>query len=191
MTQDIKHAKKVLGLDLDGVIVDHADAKVRLALEFGFSLLPHETQAEMIKKNIPDEILDKILQKLYGEISSQPLFKNAKGTLFKLKAEKTPFYLISRRRAGENRGMAIEILKKNGLWPGVFNESNIFFVDSIKEKNDIAVELGVTHYVDDESRVLDAMTSVSNRFLFDPYGDLKQSSKYVCFSDWHDIESRL
>ena len=54
-----------------------------------------------------------------------------------------------------------------GLWPKYFNESNAFFVVEPIEKNIKAKELGITHYVDDETKILNVLEDVPNKFLFD------------------------
>lgn len=191
MTPNIKDAQIIIGFDLDGVIVDHTKEKIKIASDFGFSISSNQAQADLIKKIIPRDALLNILQKLYGEVSSQSLFAGAKEVLFKLKNANIPIYIISRRRVGKNREMAIEILKNRGLWPEVFNEENVFFVDKPADKNEVAKRLGVTHYIDDESGVLDVLIDVKNRYQFDPFGDLKGISKYICLSNWHEIESLI
>lgn len=200
MTVNIKRDEKIIGFDLDGVIVDHSDAKVRLALEFGFSLTPAQTPSDIMRDIIPRDVLIKIQDKLYCDISNQPLMDDSKEVLFGLKSANSPFYLISRRRVGKGREMAVEILKNRGLWPEVFNDKNVFFVEKPEDKNKVARDLGVTHYIDDETRVLDVMGDVVNRFLFDPFDNFKDKSAFKTLNDWgqlkicvlgiHNIESK-
>ena len=54
--------------------------------------------------------------------------------------------------------------------PNVFERILTFFVIKPEDKNIKARELGVTHYVDDETGVLEKLVDVKNRFLFDNLG---------------------
>lgn len=77
--------KIILGIDLDGVIIDHALTKIRLAGEHGLELAPEDTSSERMRE-------------IMGEKAAE--------------------------------------------------------------------ELGITHFVDDETRVLTALGHVEHRFLF-------------------------
>ena len=50
------HKNKIIGLDLDGVIIDHTENRLRLAREFGHPLLAKETATDMFKTKLPKDI---------------------------------------------------------------------------------------------------------------------------------------
>ncbi len=162
--------KKIIGFDLDGVIFNHALMKIKLAKKLGFNIKLEETPSEIIEKIIDRPVLDKLLQVLYHDpklFKTTTLMTGVKSGLLKLKKNGLPFALISRRRSSES---AIKALKHHGLWSKFFSEKNTFFVIKPEDKNIKARELGVTHYVDDETGVLEKLVDVKNRFLFDNLG---------------------
>jgi len=187
MTQNTKNAEKIVGFDLDGVIIDHSSAKILLANKFGFTIDKENTSSDKFKLIIPKSSLREIQSILYDKTHDQPLFNGAKQVLMKMIKNKTKLYLISRRRAGVAREMAIIILKKRGLWPQVFNEKNVYFVETPEEKNLNAGKLGVTHYIDDEKGVLAIINSVPNKFLFDPF-NTGEKSDYYKVNTWKELE---
>lgn len=162
--------QKIIGLDLDGVIINHAPLKMKLAKKFGFKLKPEETPSEIIKSIVERPVLDKLLQILYHDprfFKTTSLMPGVKLGLLKLQKNNLPFVLISRRREPIS---AIEALKHHGLWPKFFNEKNAFFVVEPEDKNIKAREMGVTHYADDDTGILEKLVDVKNRFLFDNLG---------------------
>ncbi len=182
--------EKIIGFDLDGVIIDHTDIKKKLASEFGFNIALDQTHSNIIKKIIPKDELRKIQEMIYCKQFSQPLLFGVLGVLKKLRENNIKFFLISRRRVGEARERAVEIMKNEGLWPEFFNEENVFFVESPERKNEVAKELGVTHYFDDEEDVLSVMENVPNRFLFDQFDNFS-NSYFRRVRNWEEIEKIL
>jgi len=181
---------KQFGFDMDGVIIDHTEMKMRLAKDLGFDLRPEQTPADVIREIIPREQLDILKKRLYddpvtGLLSS--LMPGARDALREITVSRTPFFLISRRK---NPVMAMELLKVHGLWPTFFNEKNAYFVNEPREKNEHAHRLGVTHYTDDELGVLQAV-EVSHSFLFDHLGVFKEDPSYTYVRSWSSLLSFL
>ena len=164
---------------MDGVIVDHAQRKVDLAKNFGFKIKKTETPSEIIKKLITPLATYRNFQRvLYDEPKTalfSPLMPGVKVTLTKIQKLKIPYFLISRRKKEET---AITLLTKHGLWPKYFNRQNTFFVLEPEDKEIKAKALGITHYIDDEQKVLDVLRSVPNKILFDPLGVFKNTSPF-------------
>lgn len=179
--------KKFIGLDLDGVIVDHTLAKIKLAKNYGFSLKPHETHPDIIKTIIKDPVLREIKRVLYEDpdfYKSSILINGAKDGLALIKKQNLPFVLISRRK---NPKTSIQVLKFHKLWPKYFNSKNTFFVLNPEDKNTKAKEFGVTHYVDDQIGVLEKLVDVKNKFLFDNLGAIKNSDGYIRIKSWKEL----
>jgi len=179
--------KKVIGFDLDGVILDHSQQKQKLAKRFGYEVELTETPSSIFYKRIEDK--DKyreIRSILYDdpiEAFLSPLMSGALDGLKMVKDSGTPFYLISRRKK-EDR--AIELLKDKNLWPSLFNEENTFFVLEPIDKEIKAKELSITHYIDDEAQILSLLNSVKNKYLFDQFG-VYDDSQYDLVKNWGDI----
>lgn len=190
MTQISKDAVR-LGLDLDGVIVDHADIKLKLAKERGFLIKRGDTSSDIFRKIIPKETREEIQDILYNKRSDQPLVMGAKMALQQIKKAGIPIFLISRRRAGRAREKALEIIKNNGLWVEIFNEDNVNFVESPEEKNEVAKRLGITHYFDDEDKVLDVMVDVPNRFIFDQFDNFKNHPRHGRVGGWEELKNKI
>lgn len=159
--------KKILGFDMDGVLVDNGPVKRAVLRKLGFQFRLADTPSEIISKLLPGDALKKMQLALYHDrIMSfrAKLMPGIENLLDSIKSGGASYYLISRRSEPE---IAVELLKARGLWPKYFNEKNAFFVITPEDKNTKAKELGVTHYVDDERKVLAVLNDVPNKFLFD------------------------
>jgi hypothetical protein len=186
--------EKIVGLDLDGVIIDHSGLKLSLAKQFGFDLKPHETHSEILSQRIKDPALRSIKNALYNDPTtarSQPLMPGAREGLAKLASSGIPFYLISRRRSDEGRANATELLKIHGLWPTYFSEKNVHYVDEGMGKNPVAQKLGVTHFMDDEFKILQTLSDVKHTFLFDQFGNFHEQASHTGVSSWGEFLSHV
>ncbi len=180
--------KPVIGFDMDGVILDNADAKIRIAKIHGFELKLHHTPSEIIKTVLPQVILENLQKILYDDHKigiSTPLMRGARTILVDLQKRKIPIFLISRRKIPE---VAKKILKKHSLWPRYFNNDNSFFVLHPEDKNTRAAQLGITHYIDDETKVLNVLSSVPNKFLFDQFNVFKTADHYTKIKSWAEFK---
>lgn len=160
----------VLGLDMDGVVLDNTKSKILFAKKLGYNLKPEETPADFIETVMAEEDLDKLREFLYRipETALRAgLVDGAKNGLAALKTAGITYYLISRRKDPE---IAIATLKKRGLWPGYFHDKNAFFVERPEDKNEKAVSLGITAYIDDQPSVLEKLSDVPDKFLMDRFG---------------------
>ena len=178
--------KKIIGFDMDGVIIDHSTRKIVLAKKMGFKIKRRETPSEIIKDLIPESEYKKLQFMLYNDPKSSlssPLMPGVKPVLFLLQKNGTPFFLISRR---QEHGLSKKLLAKHELWPKYFNEENTFFVKEVADKETTAKKLGITHYIDDEQKVLDALVSVKNKFIFDPLEAFK-TPPHQQIKSWKEI----
>jgi phosphoglycolate phosphatase-like HAD superfamily hydrolase len=177
-------SKFVVGFDMDGVIIDHMQNKLILAKQYGYALSKEETHSEILPKKIPHEQYGLLQGELYGNSElalSAPLMKGALRGLEELQEKNIPFVLISRRRVPEN---AIALLDRRGLWGPFFTLQNTTFVESPEEKNIVAMREGVTHYIDDERKVLRLMPDVRSRFLFDEFQQFEDEKEFPRLFDW-------
>ena len=184
--------KKIIGFDLDGVFLDFSELKQRIAKERGFAVALHETPAEIYETLIPHDILEDIKKHIYyfegAHALSVPLMPGARESLERVHKSGIPYALVSRRRSGET---AIAVLERHGLWPAYFNETNAFFVKTREDKDLVAQKLGVTHFIDDEQKVLDAIPSVPNRILFDFLGAFLDTARYPRVGSWDELMEQI
>ena len=180
-------SQKRIGFDLDGVIADYVEAKIYFAKQLGFNLTPHQTQSEILRKLLPEAKLDELKHKLFGDFNDStklPLIKGAKEGLKLIADSGLDFYLISRRKAPE---VAIQLLKHHNLWPQYFNEDNAYFVITPEDKNIRAKALRITHYIDDEHKVLEALVDVKHKYLLDMFDNFNDNRLYTRLKSWDDI----
>lgn len=180
-----------IGFDMDGVIIDHTLPKIRLAEKFGFKITPEQTPSDVLRNIMPDDVRKEFQHLLYSDpkISlASPLMRGVKPALRELAKRDVPFVLITRRKAPE---VTIQLLERHGLWPDFFHDKNTFFVLNPEDKNVKALALGLTHYLDDELKVIKALTDVENRFLFDKYGVLPEDPYYKKTHSWQDFLAQL
>ncbi|MDE2001498.1 MAG: hypothetical protein KGI60_02945 [Patescibacteria group bacterium] len=176
---------------MDGVLIDHTAVKREVAAKFGLSLTPAQTPSDIMYRMLPLENWHAVQHMLYDDPEyafRSPVMAGVVPVLETIARRNIPFVLISRRRQAEG---AIRLLSERGLWPRFFNEKNTSFVRKPEDKNARAAEWRVTHYIDDERRVLDALVSVPNRFLFDPYRASSEENKYPHLSGWPEFLHKL
>lgn len=181
----------VVGFDLDGVIIDHTQNKICIAKRYGYTLTPEETQSERMAKFLPPDIYTEMREQMYDdtdEALSAPLMEGAFSGLTKLSEEGIPYYLISRRKKPVH---AMHLLERRGLWGTIFTPENTFFVEKMEEKDPVAEKLGVTHFIDDEARVLELMPSVLERILFDYRNLFADRSIFHRVKNWSELCSKL
>lgn len=184
MPRKSANKKILIGLDLDGVILDHSLNKIELARQLGYAISLAETPSDIMETKIDPAAYSSLKAKLYDDAKLArrvPLITGAKKGLHYIKSTGIPYVLITRRKTSE---CALISLKLHGLWPDYFDSSNTFFVVEKKDKDLKAKAIGVTHFVDDEPSIVAELASVPHRFLFDPlqaYANLK--------GDFHKVQS--
>lgn len=193
----VGNAKKILGLDLDGVILDHTQNRILMSQKFGYNLSPADTPSDIITKKLSPEDYQKIHKILYDDpkISlTAALVPGARRGLRYLKqSPDLRYYLISRRNP---RDSAMKIIKKYQLWPNYLGPENTFFVKEKKDKDKVAKELGINYFLDDQPSVLSALASVENKFLMDLLGVYNKESQYQggdykIVSSWKEFLTHL
>ena len=183
--------KKIIGFDMDGVILDHSQLKMKLAAEKGFDLQRFHTQSEVFKQKLAiplaHEILDVIYQHPQVALEAS-LMNGVESSLEKIAEGQVSYFLISRRRDPE---IAKKVLHKHNLWPKYFNDGNAFFVEHAEDKNVKAEELGITHYFDDENKVLHKLEYVKNKFLFDPFNAFENNTPFSRVRSWEEVVKHI
>ncbi|MEK7118397.1 MAG: hypothetical protein AAB869_02195 [Patescibacteria group bacterium] len=181
----------VAGFDLDGVIIDHTQNKMRIAARYGVTLRPEETHSEHMVKLFSRETYHEIQEQMYDdtdEALSAPLMEGAFGAIASLREHEVPYFLISRRKKPIH---ALHLLERRGLWGEYFTPENTFFVETMESKDPVARDLGITHFVDDERRVLRLMPSIPNRILFDVRDLFEESLEFTHVKSWSELNYLL
>ncbi|MDP2820748.1 MAG: hypothetical protein Q8O39_00900 [bacterium] len=164
----MKKESKNIGIDFDGVIIDHTKTKINFAKKFGVKVLPKQTSNEVLKKIVKEKDYQKIKKYIYGKGTSEgQKQKGVERCLKKLINLGHKIFVVSRRNSKQSRKEAIKWLATN--FPKIFNPQNIFFVDSDEEKNDICKKLKIEIFLDDKPSVFDHLKSVKQKFLFNPF----------------------
>lgn len=159
--------KLIIGFDFDGVIVDHASAKIKKAKELGYFINQPETVSERFKDIIPRHHRVLIQSYIYGKATlGAPPVADAIETIKEL-SERYKLVIISRRMI-YSRIFALKWLKKYNVLEYIPRQS-VFFSLTDKAKNTIAKKIEVSVFIDDKIEVLDAMSDVPHKILFDPY----------------------
>lgn len=183
--------KPIVGFDMDGVILDNADSKIKIAKKFGLVIKLGHTPSEILKTLMPQVVWEEFQNILYNHPKfafSTPLMRGARTILSELSNKNVPIFLISRRKIPE---IAVKILKIYSLWPKYFNEKNSFFVVHPEDKNKRAAKLSITHYIDDELKVINALSRVPNKFLFDQFGVFESADYYTKIRSWPELGKHL
>lgn len=181
----------IVGFDLDGVIIDHTQNKIRVAGQYGVTLTPQDTHSERMAGLFPREIYREIQEKIYDdtdEALSAPLMEGAFDGLASLREHDIPYFLISRRKKPVH---SLHLIERRGLWGEYFTSENTFFVERMEDKDLIARMLGVTHFIDDEQRVLSVMPSVPNRILFDMRNVFPDCKEFSHVKSWVELARLL
>lgn len=177
----------VVGFDLDGVIIDHTQNKIRIAARYGVHLTPEETHSERMGALFSHPIYREIQEQMYDdtdEALGAPLMEGAFSALASLREHGIPYFLISRRKKPIH---ALHLLERRELWGEYFSAENTFFVQNPDDKDAVARMLGVTHFIDDETKVLRVMPSVSHRILFDARDLFSDITEYHRVRTWSEL----
>lgn len=174
-----------IGFDLDGVIVDHTENKIKMAKELGFDLTPPQTPHDILKPLVSKDAYNKIQKYIYAEASLSALpIEHALTTIEELSRTHSLF-IISRRMSAE---LAWEWLRKKNVTDFI-PEKNIFFVEyNIRyAKNAVAKKVGIDLFVDDEAKILRELPAVDTRIHFDQYGTAP--SEFYQIKKWQELSA--
>lgn len=177
----------IIGFDLDGVIFDHTQNKIRIASRYGYELTPEDTHAEVMGALFPPEIYKEIKSQLYDEPDDKvasPLMSGAYAALATLREKQIPYYLVSLQK---NPMHAMHLIELHGLWGEYFSPENTYFVGNAEEKHKTARDLNVSHFIDDEPNILEVMTTIDNRILFDTRELFPEKTEYLRVKDWSEL----
>lgn len=152
-----------IGIDLDGVLIDHREHKLKLAAEYGVVLEPWQANTNVLGKFVKEEVLEAIQEPLYTTLT--PTAPPVAGALEHLARIKTEIYIISARRS-ESVRYAQDWLLKHRVYDAVPAE-RIYFCGGDDEKRGYCDRLGLSLFLDDRVRVLELLPGKTKRVLYD------------------------
>jgi len=183
----MKSKDLIIGLDFDGVVVDHVQNKIRAARQLGIELAQRDTPLDVLANKLEPDTLAKLRHIIYDNRDyalAAPLVKGAKEGLEQLKNAGRNYFLISTQKAPQ---IVLESLKIRKLWGTYFSEKNVYFVEDANGKNKKVAELSISIYLDDEPSVLALMPSVPHRFLLDSLNVYPEDPNYTKVSSWTEF----
>lgn len=182
---------RILGLDLDGTLADHTFAKIALARELGYALLPPQTASEVLKNIMRPEHYRTLQTRLYTDFAPHaPKAVGVQEALEELHALGWDFAVIS-RRGGDSQELARRWIMQE--FDGLISDEHIFFVEDDSAKNAVAERERVLAYVDDQQEVLAYLSSVKYRLLFDPFENFitKTPPHITLMHAWRELPGLL
>ena len=187
MNMSTKNHKLKVGLDFDGVIVDHTKNKILVAQRYGFSIAPYQIVGRRLKKLVPETVYRQIQNDVYGQLTlAAPIMKDA-NQVIKCLSNTIELFLVSRRQSPLFRLMAKKWLINN--LPKIFSVKNTIFVDTNRDKSAVCRQRGINVFLDDHSSVLERLDSVPHRYWFDQYdsSDELDCQGLIAVKSWKDF----
>ena len=179
-----------VGIDLDGVIIDHHHHKCLLARERGVALEPWQANSNIMKQFVPGDVYDAIQEPLYSRLTPEaPPVEGALENLRRLPAE---IYIVSARRP-DNVRYAQEWLRRHGVYD-FLPADRVFFCGSGAEKRGYCERLGLSVFLDDRLNFLEMLPPETRKVLFDPDGvaaKLRPGGHIGVAGDWDRFAALL
>ena len=155
-----------IGLDFDGVIIDHHQHKLRLAAERGYAFEPWQTNTNVMKTLMEVPEYRTLQDSLYNRLTLEaPPVAGALDTIAAIPAE---FYIVC-ARTPVNIRFAQEWLGKHRLYD-IIPAERIFFCGTSEDKRGYCERLGLQVFLDDKLGTLRVLPTRVQRFLFDDDG---------------------
>ena len=177
-----------IGLDLDGVIIDHTQSKIKTARCLGFKIKPQETQSEMIRNIIPIEKYKKLQKVIYGRMTlDAPPTPLVLKTLKRLSKDYEVF-IISRRGkrwVSSARGW----LRKYKIFK-IIPKKNIVFVEKEGDKNFWCQKLKIKVFIDDKLKVLKTLSFVPHPIFYNLH-QVSINKKFLEIKSWKELPGLL
>lgn len=159
------HRELRIGIDLDGVIIDHTAHKLALARQFGFDLEPWQTNSNVMGEFVSAEQYRAIKEALYMRMMDDiPAVKGAFDFLDALPGE---LYIVSARKSGSIRFVQDWMMRHD--FYGLIPADQIFFCNNKYEKRGHCERLALDAFVDDQAKVLHNLPPSVECILFDEH----------------------
>jgi hypothetical protein len=179
-----------IGIDLDGVLIDHTANKLAVAERLGYALEPWQTNSNLLRTSLSQEHYAALLEDVYTKMTASA--PPVDGALEHLAALPGELYLVSARRLKSVR-YAQQWLMRHGVFD-IIPAERIFFCESKKDKRPICDRLGIKTFVDDQLEVLELLSPRMKRVLLDAHGissRLNIEEGYYVAPDWSGVRNLI
>ncbi len=179
-----------IGLDFDGVIVDHCEHKIRLSKDMGYEIEPWQTNTNIMKQFVPQPHYAEVQEMIYTFMT--PKAPPVADSLEQIKSLGGELYIVSARRPTAVR-FAHEWMDKHGIFDVIPSE-RVFFCGSSSEKGDYCRRLGIEAFLDDKLKVLEVLDDNVHKFLFDNYSSTTKfglEHPHTTVADWREFAQNL
>lgn len=180
----------IVGLDLDGVIIDHHENKIALARELGYQLERWQTNTNVMRQFLPPDKAKELAKNLYTV--STPRAAPVLGALEAIAKLPKETYIISARDAN-SIPFAEEWLMKNGVYD-IISKERIIFCSNGSEKSPLCEKLEISTFLDDKVSFLNFLPDKTKKILFDEDGvvrELNISPEIQVAGSWSEFLSLL
>ncbi|MDD5251877.1 MAG: hypothetical protein PHT12_04575 [Patescibacteria group bacterium] len=179
-----------VGLDFDGVIVDHTGHKIEVAARSGLRLEPRQTNTNLFHQLVSVDDYRPMAQVIYGEMTETA--PAVSGAIEHLPLIPGAAFIVSARRALWQPS-ARHWLTSHGVF-GVIPEARVFLAADERAKVQQVIQLGLTDFLDDKLDILCDLPPTMRRWLFDEYGvadELNLPSGITPVRSWADFIRQL
>lgn len=179
-----------IGLDFDGVIVDHCEHKLRAAVSHGVRIEPWQANSNLMHRYMHPEDYVCVQNRVYCDLTEHaPPVRGALEHMARLEGE---LHIVSARRAG-SISFAQEWMRRHGVYDIVPPEQ-VHFCDEGRQKAVYVERFGIEVFLDDSLSVLRALPDRVDRYLFDEHDSTRRVGKrhrFTVVSSWPDFLSEL
>ncbi len=195
-----------LGLDFDNTLIDYDEVFYEIAAEK--NLIPKDiikTKIE-VRRYLKNKGKEKLFTLLQGEVygSKINLAKQSDGmfeTLMMLKKQEIELFIVSHKTLHPYAGpkfnlhlAALKWLTKNEFFTpnGLnFKKENIFFELTVENKIKRIESLGITHYIDDLTKILELIKPTINRIHYNPKAENYNIDNLFNLKSWAALPKLL
>lgn len=154
-----------IGIDLDGVLIDHNEHRLQLAREFGYEIEPWQVNTNVMKDLMPD-VYRVIQDRLYARLTeTAPV---AAGALEAIAAVPADFYIVSSRTPVSIR-FAQDWLGKYRFYDYIPAE-RVLYCGSADDKRSYCQRFRLDFFMDDKLSLLQKLPPTTRCLLFDQDG---------------------
>ena len=195
-----------LGLDFDNTLIDYDEVFYEIANEK--NLIPKgikKTKVE-VRRYLKDQGKEELFTLLQGEVygSRINLAKQSKGmfeTIKMLKKKEIELFIVSHKTLHPYAGpkfnlheAALKWLTQNNFFKPSeldFEKKNIFFELTVENKIKRIESLGITHYIDDLTKILELISPTINRIHYNPKAKNSNIDNIFNLRSWTSLPKLL
>lgn len=183
------NSKKInIGLDLNGVIIDHTQNRIKAGASLGFELSEEDTQSEALKVILTADKYKELKKIVFDNMAQDSIpMVSAIETIKKLSEKYNPFIISQQDKEGSK--ITLSWLEKYNIF-NIIPKENVIFVEKAADKNIWCEKLNIKTYLDDKISVLNLLSYPKNKVFFNSFKVLNNSS-YIEINSWEEYPALL